>query len=117
MDYFEFDFAKQKGGVVGGCIVYIWMTRRKEFLFFPDYMIFSFHLDRGLFFAWLNIIIIIIIVIIVIIGIIFIIVICLPKCSIIYNVLIYLIFFFLLYGPWYYLRNNSHPWKFNLNDN
>ena len=56
-------------------------------------MVLSFYLDCGLFFEWFNIvIIIIIIVIIVIIDIMFIIVICLPKCSIVYNLLIFLIF-------------------------
>ena len=68
------------------------MTRRKEFLPSPDHMVLSFYLDRGLFFEWLNIVIIIIIVVIIIIDIIFIIVICLPKCSIVYNLLIFLIF-------------------------
>ena len=63
------------------------------------------------------IIIIVIVIIIIIVIIVIIVVIRLPKRSVVYDLLMFLMFIWWSYGPWYHVRNNSHPWESNLDGN
>ena len=135
--YLEFYFAKQGGGLDPLSLndQEKWTPPLSALLPSPDHMVPSCNLDRGWFSEWLNIVIIIIIIIIITITItitiiiiiitviiiiviaVIIVVIRLPKRSVVYDLLMFLMFIWWSDGPWYHVRNNSHPWKSNLDGN